>query len=116
MTSGKLAGKVAIVTGAGSGIGRAICLAFAEEGAALVCADIEAAAADRTAAMLVELWPIERVKPYEHNPRLNDGAVDAVRRIAMPAEHSNAQHTGPKGPRAIQYPEQLRMRPSLCEI
>jgi len=28
--------------------------------------------------MLVELWPIERVKPYERNPRLNDGAVDAV--------------------------------------
>jgi len=26
--------------------------------------------------MLVELWPIERVKPYERNPRQNDGAVD----------------------------------------
>src|SRR5262245_50524712 len=28
--------------------------------------------------MLVELWPIERVKPYDRNPRLNDEAVDAV--------------------------------------
>ncbi|MBC8350454.1 MAG: ParB N-terminal domain-containing protein, partial [Planctomycetes bacterium] len=28
--------------------------------------------------MKVELWPIERVKPYENNPRINDGAVDAV--------------------------------------
>ncbi|MGV3483346.1 MAG: DNA modification methylase [Planctomycetaceae bacterium] len=28
--------------------------------------------------MLVELWPIDRVKPYERNPRINDGAVDAV--------------------------------------
>jgi type III restriction enzyme len=28
--------------------------------------------------MLVELWPIDRVKPYERNPRVNDGAVDAV--------------------------------------
>ena len=28
--------------------------------------------------MLVEMWPIERVKPYERNPRKNDGAVDAV--------------------------------------
>ena len=28
--------------------------------------------------MLVELWPIERVKPYERNPRVNDSAVDAV--------------------------------------
>ncbi len=28
--------------------------------------------------MKVELWPIARVKPYEKNPRHNDGAVDAV--------------------------------------
>ena len=28
--------------------------------------------------MLVESWPIDRVKPYERNPRVNDGAVDAV--------------------------------------
>jgi DNA modification methylase len=28
--------------------------------------------------MKIELWPIESVKPYESNPRQNDGAVDAV--------------------------------------
>jgi DNA modification methylase len=28
--------------------------------------------------MQVELWPIERVKPYHRNPRVNDQAVDAV--------------------------------------
>ena len=28
--------------------------------------------------MKVELWPIGQVKPYENNPRINDGAVDAV--------------------------------------
>lgn len=29
--------------------------------------------------MIIEMWPIERVKPYERNPRINDGAaVDAV--------------------------------------
>jgi DNA modification methylase len=28
--------------------------------------------------MKVELWPIENVKPYEANPRINDPAVDAV--------------------------------------
>jgi NAD(P)-dependent dehydrogenase (short-subunit alcohol dehydrogenase family) len=37
---GKLDGKVAIVTGAGSGMGRASALLFAAEGAKVVCADI----------------------------------------------------------------------------
>ncbi len=40
----RLAGKVAIVTGAASGIGRASALAFAREGAKLVLVDREAAA------------------------------------------------------------------------
>ena len=28
--------------------------------------------------MKIESWPIQRVKPYDNNPRVNDGAVDAV--------------------------------------
>src|ERR1700744_3900253 len=47
---GKLKGKVAVVTGAGSGMGRASALLFAEEGAMVVCADVsgheESAAAE----------------------------------------------------------------------
>ena len=38
---GRLATKVAIVTGSSSGIGRAISLAYAAEGALLVCADLQ---------------------------------------------------------------------------
>src|SRR5262252_5936078 len=41
--------KVALVTGAGAGIGRAIALAMAEAGAAVAAADIDPAAAQRTA-------------------------------------------------------------------
>jgi NAD(P)-dependent dehydrogenase (short-subunit alcohol dehydrogenase family) len=41
--------KVALVTGAGAGIGRAIALAMAEAGATLAAADIDPAAAQRTA-------------------------------------------------------------------
>jgi NAD(P)-dependent dehydrogenase (short-subunit alcohol dehydrogenase family) len=41
--SGRLAGKVAVVTGAGSGIGLATVRRFAAEGAHVVCADVDEA-------------------------------------------------------------------------
>ncbi|HZS48611.1 MAG TPA: 3-oxoacyl-ACP reductase FabG [Blastocatellia bacterium] len=44
----KLKDKVAIITGAGSGIGRAIALRFAEEGARIVIADINEANGEET--------------------------------------------------------------------
>lgn len=44
-----LRGKAAVVTGAGSGIGRATAFMFAQEGAKVVCVDIDAEAADETA-------------------------------------------------------------------
>jgi len=49
---GKLTTKVALVTGAASGIGRASALKFAEEGGAIMCADLDDEGAARTAAMI----------------------------------------------------------------
>jgi NAD(P)-dependent dehydrogenase (short-subunit alcohol dehydrogenase family) len=51
MAAMKLTGKVALVSGAGGGIGRAICLAFAEAEAAVACCDIDAASAEETARL-----------------------------------------------------------------
>ena len=50
--SGRLAGKVCLITGAGSGIGRASALLFAREGGRVVVADIDRAGADATAAQI----------------------------------------------------------------
>lgn len=47
-----LSGKLAVVTGAGSGIGRCIALEFAKQGAAVVAVDIDTAAAERTATLV----------------------------------------------------------------
>jgi NAD(P)-dependent dehydrogenase (short-subunit alcohol dehydrogenase family) len=50
----EFAGAVALVTGAASGIGRAIALAFAREGAALVLADRDAAGGETVAAEIAD--------------------------------------------------------------
>ena len=47
--------KTILITGAGSGIGRAAALIFAREGANAVCADIDPEAAERTANQVIQL-------------------------------------------------------------
>jgi 3-oxoacyl-[acyl-carrier protein] reductase len=57
-----VAGKIALVTGAAMGLGRAIALRLAEEGATLVLADIDAAGLAETERQIkVRGWPVTAV-------------------------------------------------------
>ncbi len=49
-----LSGKAALVSGAAGGIGRAIAQAFAEDGAAVACCDVDLAGATETARLVEE--------------------------------------------------------------
>jgi len=84
MTTSRLSGRVAIVTGAASGIGRAIARQFAEEDAMVVAADVNAGRLRET----VTLMP-ERAKPVSVVADLRD--PEAVQRIVAAAnDHGGA--------------------------
>ena len=72
---GDLRGKVALVTGAGSGLGEATARAFAGAGCRVACLDVNQAAAERVAADL----------PGEH--------------LALPCDLLDARHRGVEAPR-----------------
>jgi NAD(P)-dependent dehydrogenase (short-subunit alcohol dehydrogenase family) len=50
----RFSGRVSLVTGAGSGLGRAVAELLASEGAPVACFDIDAEAAEKTAGKIVE--------------------------------------------------------------
>ncbi|HEY3240715.1 MAG TPA: SDR family NAD(P)-dependent oxidoreductase [Acidimicrobiia bacterium] len=76
----KLDGSLVLITGAGSGIGRATAVAFASERARVLCSDIDAEAAEKTAALCGEAGA-------EAHPLVCDVADwAAVRRLAQEVE------------------------------
>jgi NAD(P)-dependent dehydrogenase (short-subunit alcohol dehydrogenase family) len=70
---GRFAGKVAAVTGAGSGIGEATATAFAAGGARVVALDYDEAAAHRTAAAIISAGGT--AVPYVADIATEDGAA-----------------------------------------
>lgn len=75
-----LAGKAALISGAGGGICRAIAIAFAEAGAAVACCDIEGAAAEETARLVREAGG-------RANAQICDVAREDATRAAAVAAH-----------------------------
>ncbi|MDX1802845.1 MAG: SDR family oxidoreductase [Alcanivorax sp.] len=71
-----LNGKTAVITGAGSGIGRATALKFAESGADVVCVDINEEAAERTADLTRLLGAAAWAR------KVDVGAAQAMQRLA----------------------------------
>ena len=74
---GKLSGKVAVVTGAASGIGRGIAVAFAAEGSDVAVVDI--AEQDSAATVLAEISALGRKALFV---RCDVSSEDDVRRMA----------------------------------
>jgi NAD(P)-dependent dehydrogenase (short-subunit alcohol dehydrogenase family) len=89
MSNGRFAGKVVLVTGAGSGIGRATALAFAREGADLVVCDmnektLEEVASEvrslgrRAFARKVDVASAEAMESFANEVHAAHGAVDVL--------------------------------------
>ena len=78
---GRLAGKAAVVTGAGSGIGLATARRFAAEGARVVCADVDTAAGAAAADEVGGLFVHVDVTAEEQVRALYDQTVSAYGRL-----------------------------------
>jgi NAD(P)-dependent dehydrogenase (short-subunit alcohol dehydrogenase family) len=75
VADGKLDGRVAVITGAASGIGRAIALGFAAEGAIVIAADINADGLEQIASDTVIAAPLDVTQD------------DSVRALAQDTAH-----------------------------
>lgn len=73
--AGRLAGKVALITGGGSGIGRACALRFAEEGGRICAADLDIGAAGETAARVEKIGAPALAVPLDTT---DEAATEAV--------------------------------------
>ncbi len=101
----RLAGKVALITGTGSGIGRAAALRFAAEGARVVGCDINVAGAEETVQMVtdaggkmasqapVDLADEGQVAAWVHFAIAEFGRIDVLYNNAGAAVHGPFEHS-----------------------
>src|SRR5215831_3304935 len=106
---GRVEGKVALVTGGASGIGRATALTFAREGAKLVVADTNEEGGQQTVHMITENG---REATFVQVDVTSASAVEAL--ISKTVEtygrldcaHNNAGISGGLSARTAEYPEE----------
>ncbi|MEU9845498.1 SDR family oxidoreductase, partial [Actinomadura sp. NPDC048032] len=93
-------GSLVVVTGAGSGIGRATALAFAERGAEVVAADIDRASAERTAELAGLLGPAAHAFQVDVSDRgaMEDFAKAVMHEHGVPDVVVNNAGIGMAGP------------------
>ena len=98
---GRLSGKTAIITGAGQGIGRAMAIVFAREGARVCVAELKAHRAERTVAeitaaggeafaLVADVGDQAEIQRMVHETVRHYGAVDIL--------VNNAHGFGPRAP------------------
>ncbi len=95
----ELPGKIAVVTGAGSGIGAAIATLFARQHAHVVVLDVDEAAARRTAAAITDEGGVAEARTCDvsHAPSVSDvfGAVDSAHgRVDILVNNAGIAHVG----------------------
>jgi len=104
---GRLAGKVCLITGAGSGIGQATARLFAREGARVIAADLDAEAAERTAAEVranrgdaiaehADVTSEEQTRTLAARAIQRDGRIDVLFNNAGIPGVGSVEETGPE--------------------
>ncbi len=106
---GRLKGRIALITGAGSGIGRAMAMHFAREGADLIITDINLVSAQETAKNIEKVGqkslPIEvDVSKLEDVKRMAETAYQTFERIDILVNNAGIF---PAGYDLIKLPEEL---------
>ena len=97
MSTKRLAGKVAIITGAGSGFGEGMARRFAEEGAKIICADINAKAVNHVVKTIVAsggqaVAALADVARQDETQRMVDLGLNQFGRIDIMVNNAGYSH------------------------